>query len=143
MILKKFLGLFCVLILFNCSTFKENDNTKKINNCSNNVSIKYLKNNRKNDSKKVLVFFESDYNGVVKASSHDKIYINEKILTDESLGSTKKYIEYELSENNNLIINYNNDCVLIEIKKGYKYIYLYYDLGFWKVIYTNTLPTYE
>lgn len=82
MILKKLLSICCIFILFNCSTFKENDNTRNVNNCSKNISIKYLKKDKKNNSKKVLVFFESYFNGVIKASSNEKIYINEKILTE-------------------------------------------------------------
>ena len=148
--------LLISVLLSGCksSNIKEN-NPSKESLCSKNISIHYhkvskeaIKQDMVADKSKdnVVVFLEAYFDGIVKGYINDKLIFNEDIVTDESLGTTKKYFTYDYSENDvlpKLKIQTKNSCIEFDIKKDYKLIYLYSYKEKWEITYSNIYPTYE
>jgi hypothetical protein len=123
--------------------------------CPENCSIEYkdstaedVEQNMVADSSKenVVVYLEAYLDGNVKGYAGDKLLFDEKVETEESLGTTGKYFTYNYSEDSTLPklkVELSNECIEFDINKKYKLIYVSYYQGKWNIIYSNVYPTYE
>jgi len=123
---------------------------------SNKITIKYDKENRYEELDKsmvadkskeyVIVFLEDYFNGEVKGYVGDELVFNEKIETEESIGTTLRTFIYDYSKNKKLpIIKIETEgkSVDIDIFRNYKLIYIYMEDDKWEIIYSNVYATYE
>lgn len=123
---------------------------------SNKITIKYDEESRYEDIDKkmivdkskesVTVFLESYFKGLVKGYIGNELVFNEKIETEESLGTTNEYFFYDYSRNKKtpkIKIKSDDNIAEIKIKKDYKLIYVYKHNDKWEIIYSNVYPTYE
>ena len=144
--------LFVSILFGGCkSSTGQNDRS----NCSKNITIQYHTVSKEDikqgmvvdkSENNVVVFLEAYFDGVVKGYARNELIFNENIVTDESLGTTGKYITYDYSDDNllpKLRVEIDGDCLEFEIKKEYKLIFLSHYQEEWDIIYSNVYPTYE
>lgn len=156
--MKYLISYLLLILIFSCDSSKniiKKQNNNVSSTCGDSISVKYNKETRndynegmivRDNKESVIIYFEDFFNGYVKAYSDNKLLFNEKIETEESLGTTGKYFTYNYSKDKSIpVLNifFEENCVEFSINKKFNLIYIYYYNDNWDIIYSNVYPTYE